>query len=267
MAEYHGNDPVKPLNRAAKFSITSDAPQKISQALYYELMVAHESVTEKQLANWSDRVYKDLEQHFGDYIDFHAAANPKRLHHVYDWNGVGDPRARLWRLKKVTSKGGTFKVTYAFNQSRRKAPIDPVLKVPGPNGKVVKKTYVFKMKAYVMEYGIPVTVRPKTGRYLAFRAENMPRNIGFSAGPRRVNYPGGLPTKFAFARSFSGFFRSGLATKYLKPSLERPVKVMRRAGSKIPVSIRSSTFKGGISQSQVQQMARFRVEQESRGVY
>lgn len=268
ISNYQGLAPVPPRTPARRgVRVSSDAPQKISEALYYELMVSYHSLSDAQLSRWSDKVYQELEDHFGTYIDSQAAANPKRLHHVYEWGQAGNTNKRLWRLKKRKGKAGAFRVTYGFILSKTKAPIDPVLKVPGPSGKVVTKTYAFKNKAYVMEYGIPVTIRPKTGRWLAFRADNMPRNIGFSNRERRVNYPGGIATKYAFSRSFAGFFRSGLAQKYLKPTFQKPVRVMKRAGENIPVTISNAKFSRGLSQSAVEEMARWRVEQESRGLY
>lgn len=266
VSNYQGGVSQKPLNHQARFSITSNAPQKISQTLYYELMVAHHTFTDKQMEKWTGAVWRDLEKYFGQYIDAQAASNPKRLHHVYEWGLVGAPNGRLWRLKRLSSKGGAFKIGYGFVQSRRMAPIAESLKTPGPSGKYVKKSGVFKNKAFVMEMGIPVINKPKTGRYIAFQANNA-RGIAFSNRPVRIAYPGGVATKFAFARSFSGFFRSGLATKYLKPTLNKPVKVMKRAGQNVPATITAPRFSRGISQSAVEQMAKFRVEQEAMGLY
>jgi hypothetical protein len=266
VTNYQGAVAQEKINPRARFSVTSNAPQKISQTLYYELMVGYHTFTDKQMEKWTGRVWNELETYFGQYIDAQAASNPKRLHHVYEWGSVGMPQGRLWKLKRMKSTGGAFKISYGFVQSRRVAPIADVLKTPGPTGKVVKKTAVFKNKAFVMEMGIPVVNKPKTGRYLAFPANNA-RGIAFSNRPVRIAYPGGVATKFAFARSFSGFFRSGLAMKYLKPTLNKPVKVMKRAGERVPATITAPRFSKGISQSAIEQMARFRVEQESLGVY
>lgn len=268
LPNYLGDKPANP--GSGRIRIQTNAPQVISASLYYELMVIHETVTGRQQQKWLDRVYKDLEKFFGDYIDRKAASDPRKLHHVYEWNAVGDRRYRLWRLKRAKGASTTgFRVNYSFVQSRRVAPIAPALKRPGANGKVVKKTYAFKKKAYVMENGIPIVNKPRpdnpTG-WIAFPA-NTAKGIAFSRRAVHIPYPGGLATKGAFARTFSGFFRSGLAMKYMKPTLEKPLKVMKRAGEDIPVTIKSARFNQRISKAAVEQMAAYRVQQEAMGVY
>lgn len=253
--------------------IKTPAPEQISAALSYEFHVIHEAVTGRQQDKFLNAVWNRLDKNLGAYLDAKARIDRARLHHVYDWGSVGDPSARLFRIHRRVSPNG-FRVAYNFVQSRRVAPIAPILKVPGPTGKVVTKTTIFKNKARVMEEGTPVIVRRKTARYLAIPATAVggysnSRGIIFSKGPVTVRYPGGIATKAGFARTINGYFQSGLAMRELKASgvLDKPLKVIRRAGQNIPVTISRAKFNQKISGDAAKRMAEYRVLQESLGVY
>lgn len=277
VSNYQGNVSAARKSRAKGASglyIDTNAPQMISSVLYYELMVAHHAVTGNQMNRYLDSVWKNLERQTSEYIDTNARMHPKRLHHVYEWKGVGNPGNRLFRLHRRNNNIDGFKMTYNFVQSRRVAPIHPTLLEPGPTGKVVKKSSIFKNKAIVMEEGREVAIKPKGQNWLAiptktFRGHTNARGIAFSRGTIRVRNAGGLEAKLGFARTINGYFMSGLATKRLKSSgvLEKPIKVMKRAGERIPISAQGSTFKRGISKEAVERMAEMRVQQESNGVY
>jgi hypothetical protein len=45
-------------------------------------------------------------QALAQYIDVQAKANPRALHHVYEWNQVGSPSARLFNLSYTVSNLG-----------------------------------------------------------------------------------------------------------------------------------------------------------------
>jgi len=255
-------------------NVQSNAPQVMPAALYYELEVFHEATSGKQLSRFLDGVWKDLEGQVGSYIDSSAATNPGRLHHVYEWGGVGVRGMRLWRLKRLSRGNDGFQVGYHFVQSKKKAPIHPTLATPGPTGKRVTKTGVFKNKAIVMEMGTPVNVRPVTGKYLAiptdkFRGYKNKRGIAFTSKTVRVKNPGGKGVQQGFSRTLSGYFMSGLATKNLKRSgaFDRPAQVIKMAGEDIPVQIRKASIHQRISRSQAEAMAKAKVAQKAAGVY
>lgn len=278
VSNYQGNNVSAARKSRAKGAsglyIDSNAPQIISSVLYYELMVAHHAATGNQMGRYLDSVWKVLDRQTGEYLDNAARMNPKRLHHVYEWRGVGNQANRLFRLHRKANGIDGFKMTYNFVQSRRVAPINPILLEPGPTGKVVKKSSIFKNKAIVMEEGREVAIKPKGNNWLAiptktFRGYSNARGIAFSRKTIRVKNVGGLESKFGFARTINGYFMSGLATKRLKSSgvLDKPIKVMKRAGEKIPITAQGTTFKRGISKEAVERMAEMRVQQESQGVY
>lgn len=262
VADYQGSVSVPPRHRSM-VSIQTNAPVAISAALYYELMVAYESATGKQMEKYLDAVWKVFDKQIGEYVDRTATMDPSKLHHVYEWGGVGLPGKRLFRIKRSKQTDHGFKVTYNFVNSRTKVPINPILKTPGPTGKVVTKTGVFRRKAFIMEEGTKVTIRPTGDNYLAiptgkFRGYRNKRGIAFSRGPLTIRFPGGRGVKFGFARTMNSYFQSGLATKRLKSSgvLDRPIKVMKRAGERIPVTITHAGFHRTISKTAVESMAK-----------
>jgi hypothetical protein len=253
--------------------IKTPAPEQISSALSYEFHVIHEAVTGRQQDKFLNAVWNRLDKNLGDYMDAKARTDRARLHHVYEWGAVGTSPGRLFRIHRRVSPNG-FRVAYNFVQSRRVAPIAPILRVPGPTGRVVTKTAVFKNKARVMEEGTPVIVRRRTAKFLAIPATSVRgysnnRGIVFTKGPVTVRYPGGLATKAGFARTINGYFQSGLAMRELKASgvLDKPLKVIRRASGNIPVTISRAKFNQKISGDTAKRMAQYRVLQESQGVY
>lgn len=264
VTDYQGSvAPVRASRAKGLVSIETNAPVAISSALYYELMVAHEAVTGNQMDKWLDQVWKTFDKQIGEYVDRTAQADPGRLHHVYEWNQVGNPGKRLWKVKRSKQTTDGFKISYNFIQSRTRVPINPILKTPGPTGKVVTKSGIFRRKAFVMEEGTTVTMKAVNGNYMAiptgkFRGYRNKNGIAFSKGPVTNKFPGGRGVKYGFARTMNGYFQSGLATKNLKASgvLDRPIKTMQRAGTRIPVTISHAGMHRTISKSAVEAMAK-----------
>lgn len=252
-----------PVTTGKSITAESNAAQAIMAAINYEIMVAwHSMASPAAKEKFYAKAYPALKKGFGEYVDAKSLTNPRNLHHVYEWNKNGQEAARLWNIKK--SKGGSdsFKIMYYFNVSKTVAPIDQVLKRPGPSGKFVTKSAVFKNKAIVMESGQPVVVKRKTAKYLAIPAKNFngsgsSRGIVFTRGPVTVRNPGGGFTTGAFNKTFINWFGSGLATKYLKSagiykSLEEHTS---RAGNNVPARIKNLNIRGSISKSEIESLA------------
>lgn len=128
-----------------------------------------------------------------------ARANKSSFHHVYEWGGTGSETSRLFRVIKKSGSSGSATVYYKFNNSKKMAPISPSLKSPGPTGKIVSKSGVFKNKARVMESGTPVSFI--TSRTIAFESGG---SIVFIPPGKTINIknPGGSDTTGAFERHF-----------------------------------------------------------------
>jgi hypothetical protein len=119
------------------------------------------------------------------YIDSSARVSPQLLHHVYEWNQVGSPNARLFDISYVVNGVG-LSINSKFKQSTS---IKDGSRVP------------FYDKARIMEEGIPVTIVPK-GRVLAFQVDG---DDVFTTQPVRVNNPGGN-VEDQYEKVFDNFF-------------------------------------------------------------
>ncbi len=250
------------LGRGRQITTDTNLVAAVSGTLYYQLMVFWHAIgDDRAQEKYNDKVYDVFSENFGRYMDAKARAMPKKYHHVYEWSQVGQQNGRLWRLKRNKDRDG-ISVRYTFVQSKRVAPIHPVLREPGPTGKVVKRSAIFRNKAFVMEEGLPVTVRRRGARWLAIPAQSMlvfspGKNIIFSKGPVTIPNPGGNDTKLSFARTFSGYFSSGLAMKELKSSgvLDTPARITKRAGENVPSAISRATFSRGVDKQLIDRLA------------
>jgi len=129
-------------------------------------------------------------------LDKYAKRNPKKMHHIYEWGGIGKPESRLFVLERSSILGGNLTINTKFLPSKMPVPINPALLIPGPTGKTVSRRSIFKDKAAVMEKGAKVSFAAK--RILAF-ADG--QGVAFIAKGTtiNINHPGGLQTKNAFA--------------------------------------------------------------------
>jgi len=150
----------------------------------------------KALEQISRTVFSITGERFMVDVDNYARANPKKMHHVYEWGQIGNKTGRLFVLERVSVLDGSLLITTNFLQSRMPVPINPLLLQPGKTGKVVTTRNIFANKAQVMESGTPVSFQAK--RVLAMTSGN---GIAFIAPGTQINIlnPGGIQTKNAFA--------------------------------------------------------------------
>lgn len=142
------------------------------------------------------------------YIDSNAKANPTILHHVYEWDKIGSPSARLYDISYTISNIGlSFKSSFRQSTTIQNGSREP-----------------FYDKARIMENGIPVTIVPKEAQALRFidNGEEI-----FTKGPVRVQNPGGK-TEGKFQQVFDNFFNKYFSQAFLRASgiaayLENPV--------------------------------------------
>ena len=157
----------------------------------------------------------------GQYIDSEARANSKSLHHVYEWYKSGSPASRLFDLNYTVSNLG-LSVNSTFRQS---STITEDMTVP------------FYNKAKIMENGIPVTIKPRSGGALKFKEDG--QEI-FTTNPVTVTNPGGDEVQGSFERVFDEFMRTYFTQAFLRSSgllayLKKPVAYKKNilAGSKM----------------------------------
>ena len=156
-----------------------------------------------------------------DFIDSMAKVDPAMLQHMYEWNQVGSPSARLFDLQyTVSNLGLSIGSTYRQSQSVKDGSNVP-----------------FYDKARIMEQGIPVTIRPVRAKALSF--EDNGEQV-FTKQPIKVMNPGGSEAKGGFERVFNIFFENYFTQSFLRSSgildyLKNPVVYSKelRAGQRL----------------------------------
>jgi hypothetical protein len=168
-----------------------------------------------------DKLGLGVIESLSQYIDVQARANPKALHHVYEWNQTGSPGARLFNLKYTVSNLG-LSVNSTFRQSRS---VSENMTVP------------FYNKAKIMENGIPVTIAPTKSKVLKF---NGPNGEVFTSKTIKVDNPGGDEVYKGFESTFDEFMIRYFKQSFLRASglydyIKKPTlyKTNFKSGSKM----------------------------------
>jgi hypothetical protein len=182
---------------------------QISAFLYYQANVAAKLTENKSFQNlFQKTLFNQINNDFGLFIDSQARTKPKSLHHVYEWNKVGQENSRLFKLNKLSSLGLSFKINYEFKLSKSS--------VPTKNSQQ-KSRYIFANKAIVMEKGMPIIIRPKSSERLVFEIDGqvifMPKGKSVT-----VRSPGGKASTNQFDLSYSRYFSGPLVSNSIKAS-------------------------------------------------
>jgi hypothetical protein len=206
---------------------------QVSAYVYYQANVIAKLTSSKQFQNtFTKTIFDQIEQDFGAYIDALARSKPKSLHHVYEWKKSGTPSSRLFKLNKVSQQGLSFKVNYEFKMSRSM--------VPAPKG---KRRHMFANKAFVMEQGLPLVIRPKNAERLVFESNGetvfMPKGASVT-----VKRPGGSAATNQFGLAYSRFFSGQLVNSSIKNSgFQRIFNSGLTKAMKLPVNIKKVQYK------------------------
>lgn len=144
----------------------------------------------------SKAIFTITTERFMIATDSYSRANPKKMHHVYEWGGIGNPTKRLFVLKRESLLGGDLMINSVFLPSKMPVPISPELLKTGKSGKVVTRRNIFKDKAEIMESSKNVSFTAR--KVLAFMGNN---GIVFIRPGTTINiaHPGGIATNNAFA--------------------------------------------------------------------
>lgn len=139
-----------------------------------------------------------ISEYASQFIDANAKVSPELLHHVYEWDRVGSPNARLFDIDYTISNIGlTFKTSFKQSTSIK-------------NGSNVP----FYDKVRIMEDGVTVTIKPKKAKVLAFDING--EEI-FTPNPVIVTNPGGQ-TRGQFENTINNFFGVYFRQSFLKAS-------------------------------------------------
>lgn len=141
-------------------------------------------------------VFSITTERFVVAADNYARANPKKMHHVYEWGQIGLPSGRLFVMERQSVLNGMLVINTNFLPSRLPVPINPELLIPSRTGKVVSSRSIFAEKATVMEEGRSVSFVAK--KILAFVGSD---GMVFIKPGKQINIlnPGGKGVKNAFA--------------------------------------------------------------------
>lgn len=159
--------------------------------------------------DFMDNLAKSVIESLKDFIDMNARVDPESLHHIYEWQQVGQETGRLFDLNYVASAGG-ISINGTLKQSQSVA--------YGAN-------VPFYDKARIMENGIPVTIKPRYSQVLAFD-ENGEKI--FTKKDVHIDRPGGASVQGSFEKIFETFFSSYFSQSFLSSSglrkyLENPI--------------------------------------------
>lgn len=156
------------------------------------------------LTEINNAIFTVSSRRFVRALNLAAKGNPKKFHHIYEWENIGNNKKRLYVLTKDLSTGSTLKIGANFIQSKTPVPIPPALLSAGKTGKTVSSRNVFRDKASVMESGRGVSFQAR--RTLAFL--NSVGSIQFIPAGRIVNIlnPGGTQVKGSFEKFFHEWY-------------------------------------------------------------
>lgn len=228
---------------------------KMAAALYYQSAALEYLVNSSRAQSAvKTKVFGQISKDFGSYVDMQARSLTSQLHHVYEWKRVGSPESRLWKLNMKQTGAYDMNINYSFKQSK--------IPVPSPSG---TKRYVFREKARIMEFRIPVTIKPRRlGGRLAFvnkegRTVVMPRDRSVF-----VKNPGGNMVFQGFSRVYERFFNSSMVNQSIDASgIQKSYSRAAKNAVVIPKLISGKIVVNKISTSTVRQFAKSRASREA----
>lgn len=138
----------------------------------------------------------------GEYIDSKARMNPDSLHHVYEWNSVGNKNSRLFKINvSATTNQIIFNGSFLQSQSTSGDGQEP-----------------FSNKAEIMEKGISITVEPRNSDYLVFEANG---ETVFTTTSITINEPGGPGVAGSFEAVIEEFFNYYFTNSILESLMKK----------------------------------------------
>jgi hypothetical protein len=121
------------------------------------------------------------------FIDSKARMSPDQLHHVYEWDQVGSPGARLFEIEtSATQTSIIFYGRFLPSKSVNDTSSEP-----------------FVQKAEIMENSIMIEISPKSSNVLAFEVDG---ETVFTTDSIYIANPGGDAVAGSFGRVVEDFF-------------------------------------------------------------
>lgn len=136
------------------------------------------------------------------YIDSQSRMHPEILHHVYEWNMVGQENGRLFEFSS-TLNNKSIRIDGKFLPSKSISDTS---------------TEPFTNKAYIMENAIAIEISPRNSNVLVF--EDSGETV-FSANTIYVEHPGGSHVENGFGDTVNNFFEQYFTYAILQPMLNK----------------------------------------------
>lgn len=176
-----------------------------------------------------------------------AMAHAHELGHMYEWNRVGDPSARLWK-HILRGRGRHREMTFSFKASQSTVPVSPKLRAVG-----VGQRHQFVWKAPVIEYGMAVQISPVIAKALVFEAKGhvgtgrsngdayVRDGVVFHSGTVNIQRAGSPRAWGAFTKEFEGWFGSTEPVNILNREIgSSTIKAVRREVEKKLANVRTT---------------------------
>jgi len=201
---------------------------QVSAFLYYQANVIGKLTSNKSFqSTFSKVIFDQIKEDFGAYLDSQARVKPKSLHHVYEWDKAGVKTARLFKLKKISQSGLSFKFNYELMLSKSAVPTS-----------LGRRKHVFVNKASVMEAGMPVKIAPAPSKRLVFESDGITVFMPIGS-PVTVKSPGGRGVRNQFSLMYSRWFSGQSVNESIKRSgFQRIFNTSLSRAMKIPQNIK-----------------------------
>jgi len=193
-----------------KLSISKKSIEALNREINLKVKAIGYMTQPEFLNEVSKAVFVILGERFVLAVDRFSVTNPKRMHHIYEWNKVGFPSARLFVLNKAVLINGSMTIKAEFKPSKTPVPINPELLTPGSTGKLVSKKNIFRDKAQVMEEGRAVRYQAK--KMLAFMGSDLGIKFIQPGTTVNINNPGGKFVKGSLATFMSAWYNKNAQT-------------------------------------------------------
>jgi hypothetical protein len=223
-------------------NIKTNAVGAINNAMAYLQGIA-ESPNDPVLNHEIGKAFASIaKRSLSSFIDQEARLSPASMHHVYEWNQIGRPTGRLWKIES-TYKPGVIAINSDFRQSRTFVPLTPG----------TKRRHKFTFKADVMEKGSPITIRAKAASALFFYSKNGDPVFIPKSKSVVIKSPGGRFVKGAYRKTLRRFQASPRFIADIQQSgiIKRLELAQKAAGIDMPKSV-----SGGSSPSTFISMAK-----------
>jgi hypothetical protein len=136
------------------------------------------------------------------YIDAKARMSPQTLHHVYEWDAVGQESSRLFNFNVTPTKSNII-IKGKFLPSKT----------------ISKNSHIpFPDKANMMENSIEIIIKPKNSDVLAFQNDG---EMVFTRNTIYIDHPGGDQVAGSFGKTVDDFFNNYFKNSLLKEFLNQ----------------------------------------------